>query len=652
MTTQPRDEREPIDHRQAAVLRGLVDAAPIGIGLVRHRILGWVNRQFEALIGYTAAELQGQSARMLYPDDREFERVGNIKHAQVAAHGVGSIETRMLRKDGAVIDVLLSSAALARDDLDAGMVFTVLDITERKRHESILLERDRATAALFANLPGMVYRCRNDAQWTMEFLSEGCRDCTGFAPEAFLGNAEMAYGDLIHPEDRSRVFDEIQSALARGQVFELEYRVVLPGRGKRWFWERGRGLQDADGTLRGLEGFITDITNYKQLVAQTLQTSKLEAIGQLAGGIAHDFNNLLQVINGYAALLADDLAAGRPDPAHLDEIRKAGDRAEKLVRQLLAFSRRQILQPREVDLNELGDGLFAMIKRMLGEHIEFSFSKDPGLGRVNADPAQLEQVLMNLVLNARDAMPGGGRLAVATSDLVLTQEDCRQLSGARPGRHARIMVSDTGEGMDASVLAQVFEPFFTTKEVGKGTGLGLPMVYGIVQQHGGAIGVASEPGRGTTFSVYLPVVDGIGADTAGSVRRDPLAAGGTILVAEDDEAVRRLTRRMLEKAGYTVLVATSGDEAVAVAREHPGVLDLVVLDLVMPGSSGHTTLDILRGLVPDLPILFCTGHDVSLAPRTSPLGDGLACLHKPFTQDALLQEVKRLLVAADRRDPA
>ncbi len=505
-------DRDGPRRMQEALLRGLLDAAPIGIGVVKDRIFGWVNPQLETLLGYTAAELYGQSARLIYPDEAEYERVGRIKHPQVETLGVGSVETRMRRKDGHIIDVLLSSAALDRGDPGAGLVFTVLDITERKRAEAALLEKERATAALFANLPGMVYRCRNDDRWTMEFLSEGCRDCTGYPPEALLDNAQLAYADLIHPDDRQSVYDDIQSALARRQPFDLEYRVVLPERGERWFWERGSGHFAADGGLTALEGFITDITDYKRLFTQSLQSRKLEAIGQLAGGIAHDFNNLLQVISGYAALLADDLAAGRPDPAHLAEIRKASSRAEILVRQLLAFSRRQLLDPRDVDVNELGDSLFAMVRRMLGEHIEFVFEKDPRIGHVHADPVQIEQMLMNLAINARDAMPAGGRLEVRTRSAELTADDCRPLPGARPGPHVRITVSDTGIGMDDAVLAQIFEPFFTTKEVGKGTGLGLSTVYGIVQQHGGAIAVQSRPQAGTAFDVYLPVASAADRD--------------------------------------------------------------------------------------------------------------------------------------------
>jgi len=638
---------EPINRQllpdQATLLPGLLNAAPIGIGLVNNRILGWVNPQFEAIIGYSAAELHGQSARLLYPDEAEYERVGRDKHALIARHGVGSVETRMRRKSGEVIDVLLSSAVLDRHDPTLGLVFTVLDITERKQAEAALIERDRSITALFANLPGMVYRCRNDEFWTMEFLSEGCQEYTGYPPAAFLGNAQLAYADLIHPDDRQGVDRTIQEVLARRQTFEMEYRVILPDRGVRWFWERGCGVFTPDGELVALEGFITDITDRKQLVAQTQQTSKLEAIGQLAGGIAHDFNNLLQVINGYAALLIEDLAARQPDPAHLAEIRKAGERAEVLVRQLLAFSRRQILQPQDVNLNELGDNLFGMVTRMLGEHIEFSFTKDPQIGLVHADPVQLEQVLMNLAINARDAMPGGGRLEVTTRDLILTVADCRQLPGARAGRHVLVTVSDTGEGMDAVVLAQIFEPFFTTKEVGKGTGLGLSMVYGIVQQHGGAITAVSEVGQGTTIKVFLPVASR-GARTTGAAGDQTEHCGlETILVVQSEDTLRRLTRRQLEKAGYQVLGAHTGDEAVALVQEHPGAIDLVMLDFLMPGGHGQQVHARLRGQQGDLPVLFCTGLGPTDLPGELLQDRRTGYLQKPFTQGALLRELQGLL---------
>jgi len=504
---QPRPDPDPhpLQVPRDRTLLSVLAAAPVGIGLVRGRILGWCNQRLEEILGYAADELFGRPARVLYPDDAEYERVGREKHPQVLAGGVGSIETRMVRKDGEVVDVLLSSAALEPGSLDAGLIYTVLDLSEARRAEAVLRERERAAATLFANLPGMAYRCRNDENWSMEFLSEGCRELTGLPPAAFLENSQLAWADIIHPGDRRRVWDEIQAALGRDAPYELEYRILGQERGERWVWERGRAVRDAEGALVALEGFITDVTDRKHLEQRAVQSQRLEAIGQLAGGVAHDFNNLLQVINGYAAMIEQDLRTGEADPRHVHEIRRAGDRAEQLVRQLLAFSRRQILQRSVIDLNELTANLVGMLARMIGEDIALAFRPAAGIGTIRGDAAQLEQVLVNLCINARDAMPRGGRLEIATAEVELGEADAEDLSGIRPGPHVMLTVADDGEGMSPDVAAQIFEPFYTTKEVGKGTGLGLASVYGVVQQHGGAITVTSAPGEGSRFEIYLPV---------------------------------------------------------------------------------------------------------------------------------------------------
>jgi PAS domain S-box-containing protein len=505
----------PGNHEHDRVLQTVLQTVPVGIGVVRNRILGWCNPRIEEILGYTAEELAGCSARILYPDDEEYERVAREKHPQVLAGGIGTVETRMRRKDGAVIDVMLSSAALEPGSLEGGLIYTVLDITEFKRAEAALREHMRAQATLYANLPGLAYRCLNDEHWTMEFLSDGCRELTGRPPEAFVGNAELAYADLIHPEDREPVWSEIQDALDAKRPFEIEYRIVLPDDRVKWVWERGRGILDGTGQIVALEGFIWDVTERKQLEGRALQASRMEAIGRLAGGVAHDFNNIMQVIHGYASLLQDDLRDGTVDPVHVREIRMAADRARKVVRQLLAFSRRQVLQTEVVDINALAENLLTLIGRMIGEDIELVFEAGQQIPPIQADGAQVEQVLLNLCLNARDAMPRGGRLAIGTRSVDLDADACENLPGATPGRHVQIEVCDSGEGMDRPTAARIFEPFFTTKEVGKGSGLGLATVYGVVRQHGGTIAVESEPGHGTTFRVYLPVaVAGSGTQPA------------------------------------------------------------------------------------------------------------------------------------------
>ncbi len=631
------------DQDGTRTLRIILEAAPVGIGLVRNRVLGWCNDRIEEILGYPAAELAGQSALILYPDQAEFERVGREKHPAIAAGGVGTVETRMVHKDGRVLDVLLSSAALERGNLDAGLIFTILDITGQRETEARLRERERMLATLLANLPGMAYRCRNDAHWTVEFLSEACPRLTGRPAAAFVENAELAFADIIHPDDRARIWQEIQAALLERESFELEYRIETPG-GEKWVWERGRGVFGEDGVLEALEGFITDITLRKQLERQAVESQRLDAVGQLAGGVAHDFNNLLQVINGYAAMLAEDLDHGRGDPAHVAEIRRAGQRAGSLVRHLLAFSRRQVLHRTALDLNLTLASLLPRLESTLGDAIEVVFQDDPHLGRVDADPAQLEQALVDLCRNAGEAMPEGGRVEIATADVILDADDCAHLPGTRPGRHARLTVTDTGHGMTPQVAARALEPFFTTKGVGAGPGLGLATVYGIVQQHGGGLSLQSVPGRGTRVAIYLPTTEPAVATAPGSdqVAGPEQPAHPAILVAEDDPAVLQLIRRLLEKDGYPVLTARDGREALAVFASHRDTVALAVLDVVMPGADGRAVHDAIRRESPDLPVIFCTGYDLAVLHPDLDVGEGTTVLQKPFTPADLLAAIRKL----------
>jgi CheY-like chemotaxis protein len=369
--------------------------------------------------------------------------------------------------------------------------------------------------------------------------------------------------------------------------------------------------------------------------------------------VAHDFNNLLQVINGYAAMLADDLEHGRGDPAHAEEIRLAGQRAGTLVRQLLAFGRRQVLHRRALDLNLTVGHLLPMLESLLGDIIAVEFHDDPHLGRVDADAGQIEQALVNLCLNAREAMGEGGSVEIATADVTLGADDCAELPGTRPGRYARLSVTDTGRGMPPKVAARALEPFFTTKGVGEGSGLGLATVYGIVQQHEGGLNLQSEPGRGTRVAIYLPVTAteaGTGPG-AGPVTGRPGAVRATILVAEDDPAVLHLTRQLLEKDGYRVLTARDGKEALALFARHGDDVSLAVLDVVMPGGGGRSVHDAIRREAPALPIVFCTGHDLAALHPDLRLDERTVVLQKAFTPGDLLATIRRMLGTGHQHGP-
>ena len=382
----------------------------------------------------------------------------------------------------------------------------------------------------------------------------------------------------------------------------------------------------------------------KQLEQQLRQAQKMEAIGQLTGGIAHDFNNMLTVIIGYSELMLQKLKADDSLRSDIEQIKEAGERASSLTRQLLAFSRKQVLQPKVFDLNAVLTNMDRMLQRLIGEDIHLVTVPAPGLGRVRADPGQIEQVIMNLAVNARDAMPHGGKLTIETANVELDNAYAREHVSVRPGSYVMLAVSDTGCGMDAATQAQIFEPFFTTKEVGKGTGLGLSTVFGIVKQSEGYVWVYSEVGRGTTFKIYLPRVEAAveTVEPSGETAR-PARGSETILLVEDDHAVRTLIRSTLQAHGYTVLEASQGKEALLLSGQHKGLIHMMVTDTVMPGMSGRELAERLKPLRPNMKALFMSGYTDKAIVHHGELDPDTAFLQKPFTPDALARKVREVL---------
>ncbi len=382
----------------------------------------------------------------------------------------------------------------------------------------------------------------------------------------------------------------------------------------------------------------------KRLEQQLRQVQKMEAIGRLAGGVAHDFNNLLTVISGYCQMLLEDPGASGPQREYIAEIKDAGDRAAALTRQLLAFSRQQVLQPRILDLNALIANVEKMLRRLIGEDIELVTAQAPEVELVKADPGQVEQIIMNLAVNARDAMPKGGKLTIETTNVELDETYVHSHGPVKPGPYVMLAVCDTGIGMDSQTQSRIFEPFFTTKEQGKGTGLGLSTVYGIVKQTGGYIWVYSEPGRGATFKIYLPRVEEV-AETIEPRKVPAKLHEGTesILLVEDEERVRKLTRRILEANGYKVLVATRGDEALRICGEHKGAIHLLLTDVVMPEMSGPEVANQLSLLRAEMRVLYMSGYTDDAVVRHGMLEPGMAFLQKPFTPEILLSKVREVL---------
>jgi signal transduction histidine kinase len=376
---------------------------------------------------------------------------------------------------------------------------------------------------------------------------------------------------------------------------------------------------------------------------QLRQSQKLEGIGQLAGGIAHDFNNLLTAINGYSDLMLRRLGAGDPLRRNAEEIRKAGERAASLTRQLLAFSRKQVLQPLVLDLNGVVADMDKLLRRLIGEDIDLVTSLEPKLGRVKADPGQIEQVVMNLSVNARDAMPRGGHLTIETKNVYLDKTYAHNHMSVQPGRYVMLAVSDTGVGMGAQIREHIFEPFFTTKEAGKGTGLGLSMVYGIVKQSGGNIWVYSEPGHGTTFKIYLPQIEEEASTESSVIASEEAAGTETILLVEDEAMLRELIREILELEGYTVLAASNGHEALFICEQQQGTIDLLITDVVMPEMSGRELAERLDHKCSDVKVLFMSGYTDDAIVRHGVLQASAFFLQKPFTPDALAIKVREVL---------
>jgi PAS domain S-box-containing protein len=482
---------------------------------------------------------------------------------------------------------------------------------------------------------GLSYR---DIESTWVVMSKSLARLLGLPNDA-RGISQDELYERTHPEDRARVRETVATAILQRSDFALSFRMLLPDGATRWFQFDGRIVLDEHKQPARIVGVLADITDRRSLEMQFRQAQKMEAVGQLAGGVAHDFNNLLTAIIGYARFALERVGDGE-QRRDIEEIVKAAGRAAALTKQLLAFSRRHVMETVSIDLNLLIVDMVTMLRRMIGEDIDLTTSLGPDLSVVRADRGQLEQVLMNLVVNARDATVGGGAIVIRTN--LVTVETPPPPLELKPGSYVTLTVSDNGCGMSDEIRARLFEPFFTTKPRGQGTGLGLATVYGIVMQSGGAITVESEPGRGSSFTVYLPTEKG----PAQLVERpvEPQRATGTanVLLVEDEQAVRELVRIILERAGYSVVEAANSDEAETLFAAM-GSLDLLVTDVVMPGRSGFELFNRLHAMLPSLRVLFISGYtDYAMFDATIVERD-LAFLEKPFSAEDLVAKVREVL---------
>ena len=513
---------------------------------------------------------------------------------------------------------------------------------ERDAAEKARVQVEERYRGLVQSMSAVVWRL-DPATLRLTFVSDQAEALLGYPVAAWTEEPDF-WARHLHPDDRDRAETLRRDAIAAGHTHEFQYRMLRADGETVWVSDNVRVISGPDGGAE-VVGVLVDVTDQKRLEHNLRQSQKMEAVGLLAGGIAHDFNNLLGVISGYAELARRGLAPGHAAIPRVEEIARAADRASALTRQLLAFGRRQVLQPTVLDLNDVLGGVASMLGRLISEDIQLVANPQTGLGRVRADAGQVEQVVMNLVINARDAMPAGGRLVIATQDVELDAVYVRTHPDARPGRYVMLSVSDTGHGMDAGTMSRIFEPFFTTKEEGKGTGLGLATVYGIVRQSGGTMDVYSEPGRGAVFRVYLPRVDDEVAREAAAEPVAPPRGTGTVLVVEDSESLRLLVRELLEDAGYTVLDAEAPDEALQLLQAATAPIDVVLTDMVMPRMGGRELASRVAHVHPGARVVFMSGYADDAAGRDATLEPGSLFLQKPFTLDALLRMVRRAIEA-------
>ena len=512
------------------------------------------------------------------------------------------------------------------------------------------IERQRADEALRQSEEQLkqALEASNIGVWNWDAASSEVRFAGNHAKLLGLGEGTLdgpceKFEQRIHPADLKAFQAALLQARDKRQDFSHEFRVVWPDKSVHWILARGRFFYGEDGEPERMTGAISDVTDRVNLEQQLFQSQKMEAIGKLAGGIAHDFNNLLTVILGRTELALREIDPAKPLHRKIEMVHSTAERAAALTRQLLAFSRRHVIEPRVIDLNAIVSRMYEMLRRLIGEDIALLTEPGLGLEPVKADPAQLEQVLINLVVNARDAMPLGGELRIVTENFCVTEDFARGHVGLQPGPSVKLTVSDTGSGMNTEIQSHIFEPFFTTKPQGKGTGLGLSMVYGIVKQSGGNIYVASEPERGTTFTIFLPVTRDAAAPQAAASALQPATRAETILLVEDEAGVRELVSDMLRGAGYLVLAAETVPHAIELCRTHPGPVDLLLTDVIMPGMSGSKLAALIGPSRPEMKIIFMSGYTDSGLGERGMLSPETNFIQKPFTHKVLLRKVRDVL---------
>ncbi len=633
----PSTNKNGNNHNILLKMQSIFRAAPIGIGVVIDRVIVEANERFCRMTGYSRDEMLNKSAMFLYPTAADYEYVGSEKYRQIARYGTGTVETRWKKKDGEIIDVLLSSTPIDPDDLSKGVTFTALDITVYKRNEenirllgkiadiapATILVHDFDGNIIYANERAFM----NYGYTREDFMSLGLKGLD--APEA----SELRVGRMQELIDKGEVSFEVNHLCKDGTVKPMHvFARLIDWKGKKVALSVSSDLTEGKKAEE----------ERRKLLEQLFQSQKLESIGTLAGGIAHDFNNMLGIIIGYAELLLSDVEASHPLRESLEKIFEAAHRSAHLTRQLLTFARRQSAAPEVLELNESIESVLKMLRRLIGENIDLAWLPSSGRCAIKIDRSQLEQILMNLCVNARDAIIDIGKITIETGKVTFDETYCATHAGFIPGEYIRLTISDTGCGMDDDTKKHLFEPFFTTKGIGKGTGLGLSTVYGIVKQNSGYISFYSEPGSGTVFNIYFP--ENTEEDTEKNLRPAdiPRGRGEAILVIEDDLSYLKMTGRMLENIGYSAVYAGTTDEAIRLLQERPDI-NLFLTDVIMPEMNGRDLADRLLAIRPGIRHIFMSGYTANIIVEKGILNESVNLIHKPFSTRDLAVKIREVL---------
>ena len=634
-------------------IQTVLDNLPIGLAVnyINEGTATYMNKKFEEIYGWPKQQLKNiaEFFHKVYPDQEYREKLMK----QVLQDIESGDPERMVwermeitREDGEKRIISAKNIALYEQNL---MISTVQDITDRKRAEKALRhnhEMLKLTEAM-ANIGSWEWDVQHDrTNWSEELFRIFGRNPAGGAPPF----AEQS--ELYDNGDMQRLKDVVEICVKQGKSYEIELKAIRPDNEIRHCISRGQPQYDENGEVSRITGSFQDITERKNLQNQLLQAQKMESVGRLAGGVAHDFNNMLGVILGHTELALLQADENHDLYSDLIEIQKAAKRSADVTKQLLAFARKQTISPRQLDLNDTVESMLNMLRRLIGENIDLVWQPASDLWPVKMDPSQIDQILANLCINARDAIAGVGKLTIETGIKTFDEEYCNENFGFIPGDFVMLAVSDNGCGMDKCTLENLFEPFFTTKEVGKGTGLGLATVFGIVKQNNGFINVYSEPGQGSTFKMYLPrIAEEEGADNVVPEKKAVVTGTETILLVEDEPSILKMTQIILKRNGYTVLPAASPSEAMEKATNHSGSIDLLMSDVVMPEMNGRDLAAKVKALRPDITLLFMSGYTENVIVHQGVLDAGVAFIQKPFSMADMTKKVREVLDSATDKNP-